>query len=97
MPSGRIAIEPPRPLEPGEAFCTRCRAIKAAGEFRRNKTRRNGLAAWCSACLDPYTREYHKKGRYNAYYQRRKNHGSNLHHIPLGQKYGAIKNGTWVA
>jgi hypothetical protein len=89
---------PRPPIPDGSAFCTKCREVKPVGEFGGNKARPDGLAAWCRACLNRNAAEWKRRnpeqeGRRQAYHWRRKHHGSNLYHVPIGQKPHAIKKG----
>jgi hypothetical protein len=100
-PKGRPRIPRP-PVGPDEHFCTRCLTVKPVGDFVKNKSRPNGLAVWCKACLkrneDDWKRLNPLRDRQRkAYYSRRQRYGSDLAHIPVGQTRCAIKNGTWVA
>jgi hypothetical protein len=35
----------------GTAWCRRCKLFRPKAEFSRNKSRWNGLQAWCNECL----------------------------------------------
>ena len=97
MPTPKGYQRIPRPPVPaGHAYCTSCRKAKPAEAFGKNKNTPTGLARWCRDCLIPYTREYHKKRHYSAYLMRRKRHGDDLRHIPIGQRPFAILSGRWA-
>jgi hypothetical protein len=40
----------------GTAWCRRCKAFRPVAGFSRNKSRWNGLQAWCDGCLRRYQR-----------------------------------------
>jgi hypothetical protein len=44
----------------GTAWCRRCKDFRVVAEFGSNKTRWNGLQAWCNQCLS----EYKRRGEY---------------------------------
>ena len=43
--------------------CSKCKAVKAAEEFYKNKNTKDGLSHWCSGCLKTNTSNYQKTNR----------------------------------
>lgn len=82
----------PRPpiVPEGQKFCTACLSCKPVEAFGRDKTRKDGLAAWCKACLNAYTSQKQYIPR-QAYFHRRKVYGSNLLEVPIGATSGELK------
>ena len=44
-------------------ICTKCMQMKDTSEFGKNRTRSDGLRAWCKDCECKYARKYYKKNR----------------------------------
>lgn len=48
---------------PIKKFCPRCYETKPAVDFRRNASRRDGLAGYCKSCVAAYNRERYKNDK----------------------------------
>jgi hypothetical protein len=71
---GRVVREL-RDLPPGTHFCPKCEQVKSREDFPRNRSSKDGLAAYCKPCHNQTTREtkqrlygstrdYHLRHRY---------------------------------
>lgn len=48
-PMGKIVPRPP--FDPSvDAFCTKCKKVKARREFPKNPSNRSGVHSWCTVC-----------------------------------------------
>lgn len=70
--------------------CSACDQTKPVEAFGRDRTRKDGLAAWCRACLNAYTNQKKYRAR-GAYWFRRKVYGTNVFEVPIGAKRGEVK------
>ncbi len=43
--------------------CTKCKKLKSKSEFRKNRSRKDGLSLWCKKCSREYSRRYYRKNR----------------------------------
>jgi hypothetical protein len=43
--------------------CTKCKKRKDESEFRKNRSRKDGLSLWCKKCSREYSRRYYRKNR----------------------------------
>lgn len=72
----------------GKKYCARCDDIKSVDAFYSNKSREDGLSAWCKECKKQYNREYYQENteKFKEYWRR--NYARNGEkHRARGRKY----------
>lgn len=50
-----------RPKAVAEKRCSKCRLIKLAAEFHRNKSQLNGCSSYCKACVKAHVKSFYRR------------------------------------